>query len=132
MTDRNDLVEFLKAQLAAIDLEERSYRFLGGRFFEMVIRGEAKLPLDRVEEVADLLGCDRRKLFRLAMRQFYDEDAIGLFERMFCGSVSDEEQKWLDAIRSAADGLVPEPNRTAKRLLRALVKPQILAEPPGL
>ncbi|PJI45125.1 MAG: hypothetical protein CTR54_03955 [Rhizobium sp.] len=125
MTDRNDLVEFLKAQLAAIDLEEKSYGFLGGRFLEMVIRGEAKLPLDRVEEVADLLGCDRRKLFRLSMRQFYDEDAISLFERMFW--VSDEEQKWLDAIRSAEDGPVAEPNGTARRLLRALVKPQVPA-----
>lgn len=127
MTDRNDLVEFLKAQLAAIHLEERSSGFVGSRFFEMVIRGEAKLPLDRVEEVADLLGCDGRKLFRLAMRQFYDEDVIGLFERMFCGSVTDEEQKWLDAIRSAEDGPVAEPNGTAKRLVRALVKPRVPA-----
>lgn len=127
MSDRNDLAEFLKAQLATFHLEERTSGFVGSRFFEMVIRGEAKLPLDRVEEVAGLLGCDRRKLFRLAMRQFYEEDSISLIERMFCGSVTDEEQKWLDAIRSAEDGPVAEPNGTAKRLLRALVKPQVPA-----
>jgi hypothetical protein len=41
--------------------------------------------------------------------------------------MTNKEQEWLHEIRSAAGGPVAEPSRTARRLVRALVKPQVSA-----
>ncbi|MGR9202830.1 hypothetical protein ACU8OG_02575 [Rhizobium leguminosarum] len=95
--------------------------FLNSKIFEVILQGDARLPLDRVEEVALALGCDARQLFRLAMRQFYDEESICLFERMLGKPITNEERMWLNVIRSAADGPVAEPSAMARRLVRALV-----------
>lgn len=105
--------------------------FADSKFFELILRGEAKLPLDRVEEVADLLACDKQQLFRMAIHQFYDQKAIALLERMLGEPMTAEEQKWLHVVRSAADGPVPEPSGVAKRLVRALVRPQASVATPG-
>jgi len=124
MTDRNfNLVSLLNDRMSAAPVPPGG--FLASKLFHMILRGDAKLPLDRVEEVASLIGTDARQLFRLAARQFYEEEAICLFERMLGTPISNEEQKWLDEIRSAADGPVAEPSGTARRLVRALVNAQI-------
>ncbi|GAA2864910.1 hypothetical protein GGQ99_001624 [Aminobacter niigataensis] len=126
MTSRaSSLVSFLSGRMSEVPVPPES--FLAGSLFQMILRGDVKLPLDRVEEVALVLGVDARQLFRLAARQFYDEEAICLFERMFGASMTNEEQKWLHEIRSAAEGHVSEPNATARRLVRALAKPQASA-----
>lgn len=96
--------------------------FLNSKIFEVILRGDARLPLDQVEEVALTLGCDARQLFRLAMRQIYDEESICLFERMLGTPITNEEQMWLNVIRLAADGPVGEPSGMPERLVRALAK----------
>lgn len=48
----------------------------------LVIGGKAKLPLDKVAEVAAMLKCDERALFRVALAQFYNSETIALIERM--------------------------------------------------
>jgi hypothetical protein len=117
------LIDFLKQHHAVANAESRQ-AFFDTRFFKMILSGDAKLPLDRVEEIADLLVCDRRQLFRMAMRQFYDEEAISTFERMLGNPLTDGEQQWLDIIRSASSEHVAEPSAMARRLLRALATPQ--------
>lgn len=119
----NAVATFLRERLAEANRVGSESNFLDSKFFEMVLRGDAKLSLDRVEEVASTLNCNARQLFRLAAGQFYDEDAICLFERMLGPPLTDEEQMWLNAIRSANEGPVLAPSGTAKRLARALAKP---------
>lgn len=116
------LADFLKSGSSAAQVQADEVGFCGTPLFAMVLQGGAKLPLDRVEEVADRLRCDKHELFRLAMRQFFDDTAICLFERMLAQPVSDDEQMWLDEIRSAATGPVSAPSGVAKRLVRALSK----------
>lgn len=117
------LVDFLKGRLSETEVPVGEGSILTSPFFQMVLRGDAKLPLDRVEEVATALNCDdRQQLFRLAMRQFYDEEAICLFERMLGTPMTNEEQMWLLELRSGSQKGVPEPNIVAKRLVRALVQ----------
>ncbi|MDK1488645.1 hypothetical protein QN219_01020 [Sinorhizobium sp. 7-81] len=117
------LVDFLKARLSEIEVPVGEGSILSSPLFQTILRGDAKLPLDRVEEVATALGYDdRQQLFRLAMRQFYDEEAICLFERMLGTPMTNEEQMWLHEIRSASEKAVREPNIVAKRLVRALVQ----------
>ncbi|MGO7655515.1 hypothetical protein ACC679_11255 [Rhizobium ruizarguesonis] len=117
-----NLVAFLKGRIAEMSVPTPTGSFLASPLFHMVLRGDAKLPLDRVEEVASALDCDVQRLFRLAARQFYDEAAIFLLERMLGTPMTNEEQKWLHEIRSAADGAVAEPSGMARRLVRALAK----------
>lgn len=123
----NTVANFLKQRLLGIQGAAREDSFANSKFLELILRGDAKLPLDRVEEAALALDCDARRLFRLAMRQFYDEESICLFERMLRTPITNEEQKWLNVIRSAAEGAVSEPSATAKRLVRALAKPRVAA-----
>jgi hypothetical protein len=128
MTDSTTaLIGFLKMHLAELRAPAHEEGVLGDHLFQMILDGYAKLPLDRVEQVAMALGCDARQLFRLAARQFYDEKAVCLFERMLGTPMTNAEQKWLHEIRSAVDGPVAEPNGMAKRLVRALIKPQASA-----
>lgn len=116
--------EYLNKRHRAVAQSDSSGGFLGTRLFQLILSGDAKLPLDRVEETAALLGCDKHELFRVAMRQFYDEQTISTFEKMLGCSISNEEQQWLDVVRSASDGPVVKPSATAWRLVRALAKPQ--------
>ena len=117
------LTDFLMERYRLVTQTDNSASFLGTRLFKMILAGDAKLPLDRVEEVADLLDCDRHHLFRLAMRQFYDKDSVSMFERMLSNPLSENEQQWFDVIRSASGDEVAAPSAIAKRLLRALAKP---------
>lgn len=118
------IYQFLNDQRLAVTQVENTGTFLDTRLFQMIRSGDAKLPLDRVEEVADLLNCDKHELFRMAMRQFYDDKAISTFERMLATPLTSEEQEWLHVIRSASDGPVAKPSVMAKRLVRALAKTQ--------
>ncbi|MBY5917742.1 hypothetical protein HFO77_25450 [Rhizobium leguminosarum] len=123
MTNRtSNLVSLLNDRVSGALVPSGS--FVTGSLFQMILRGDAKLPLDRVEEVASAIGADVRQLFRLAARQFYDEDAIRLFERMLDTPMTNEEQMWLKEIRSAAIGPVSAPSGMAKRLVRALAAPK--------
>lgn len=123
--NKTAMLDFLNEQLSRTEIPAGEVGFLASRLFRMVIAGDAKLPLDNVEEVAAGLGCDPHHLFRLAMQQFYDEEAMRLLDRMFVARLTVEEQKWLHEIRSAAAGPVAEPGLMAKRLLRSLVKRQV-------
>lgn len=120
----SSITEYLNKRHRAVAQSDSSGGFLGTRLFQLILSGDAKLPLDRVEETAALLGCDKHELFRVAMRQFYDEQTISEFEKMLGCSISNEERQWLDVIRSASDGPVVKPNAIARRLVRALAKPQ--------
>ncbi|MGO8134371.1 hypothetical protein ACC730_38310, partial [Rhizobium ruizarguesonis] len=62
------ITEFLKERRLEITPSKSAESFLDSRHFQMILSGGAKLPLDRVEEVADRLGCDKHELFRMAMR----------------------------------------------------------------
>lgn len=118
------LVDFLKARLSETEVQAGEVSILTSPLFHMVLRGDAKLPLDRVEDVAEPLGCDKRELFRLAMLQFYTEDAVRLFEKMLTDHVTEAEKMWLHEIRSAAVGEVREPGSVCRRFIRTLSRTQ--------
>lgn len=88
----------------------------------LVLEGTAKLPLDKVEAVAALIGSDARNLFRLALPQFYSQDAIALMERMLGPqSRGSGEDAWVNFVRRAAPDGVEPPGRFARRLLWTLL-----------
>lgn len=88
----------------------------------LVLGGKAKLPLDKVAEVAVMLKCDERALFRVALAQFYSSDTVALFERMFGPPEwGAGEEAWVRFLRRAAPADVPPPDRFARRLLWTLL-----------
>jgi len=55
----------------------------------MVKNGTAKLPLDRVADLARAMECDVNDLMRLALRQFHEEDVVRCIETALrAGSVT--------------------------------------------
>jgi hypothetical protein len=89
----------------------------------LVLHGNAKLPLDKVADVAALIGCDARGLFRVTLAQFYSSDTIQLLERMLAPPERNSaEEAWLGLIRRAGGKGLEPPNRFARRLVTALVR----------
>lgn len=121
---KSSLTDYLVERYRLVEQTDNSASFLGTRLFKMILSGDAKLPLDRVEEVANLLDCDSRHLFRMAMHQFYDKESVSMFELMLSNPLSQFEQQWLDLIRSASGGDVGAPSAMGRRLIRALAWPQ--------
>lgn len=116
----------LSEHAAAVNLNLDSLNGPSGspeRVLRLVLDSNAKLPLDRVTDVAALVGCDARGLFRLALMQFYSDDTIQLLERMLGQRERNAaEEAWLSLIRHAAgDGLKP-PSQIGRRILIALLR----------
>ena len=125
--DMNDLPirNYLSEHTVAAGLAPERLHGLSGspeHLLRLVLDGNAKLPLDKVANVAALIGCDARGLFRVALAQFYSNDTIQLLEHMLAPPErAPAEEAWLSLIRRAAgEGLEP-PSRFARRLLWALL-----------
>ncbi|PZU19352.1 MAG: hypothetical protein DI589_21670 [Shinella sp.] len=119
---RDHLAELVTAAGLSID-------DLGGssgspeRVVRLVLDGKAKLPLDKVADVAVMLDCDAQALFRVALAQFYSADTVALLERMLRPQAkSAGEEVWVSFVRSVAPDDVLPPDRFARRLLRTLLK----------
>ncbi|MDP9571457.1 UNVERIFIED_ORG: hypothetical protein J2W66_001942 [Agrobacterium larrymoorei] len=93
------------------------------RLLRLVLDGTAKMPLDKVIDVAAMLNCDDRALFRVALAQFYSADTIALLERMLGPQErSAGEETWVRFVRSMAPDHVKPPDRFARNMIRALLK----------
>jgi hypothetical protein len=92
------------------------------RLVRLVLDGTAKMPLDKVPDVAAMLRCDAMALFRLALAQFYSADTIALMERMLGPQErSVGEEAWVSFVRSAAPDDVQPPDSFARNMLRTLL-----------
>lgn len=92
------------------------------RLLRLVLGGTAKMPLDKVADVAAMLKCDDRALFRVALAQFYSADTIALMERMLGPQErSAGEQAWVNFVRSVAPDDVRPPDSFARNMLRTLL-----------
>lgn len=90
---------------------------------QLVLNGKAKLPLDKVEDVAAFIGCDAQGLFRLPLQQFYHDDNIQLLERMFGEPERNPaEEAWLSLIRRATGRRLKPPSQVGRRLVAALLR----------
>jgi hypothetical protein len=128
LDDMNDLPirNYLSEHAAATGLNLKS---LGGplgsprNLLRLVLDGNAKLPLDRVADVAALIGRAARELFRVALAQFYSDESIQLLEQMLAPpEKSAAEEAWIILIRRAAGQGLEPPNRFARRLVTALLR----------
>jgi hypothetical protein len=86
------------------------------------MRGERKVPLDKVAPLAEALGCDSAQLFLLALRSWFSEELFNQVEECF-GAMQDSnaERGWLLAIREIFGGEVPEITVKMRRRLQFLI-----------
>lgn len=92
------------------------------RVVRWFLDGKAKLPLDRVTDAAMFLGCDPRHLFWHALKQFFNDENIALFENMLGSTLSADEEVWLTVIRSVAGSHMKPPSHVARGVIHALFK----------
>lgn len=71
------------------------------------VRGEAKVPLDRVPALAGALECDAAHLFVLALQQFFEPKVFEELRELFMDDLTEDERGWLDLIRAVGDGVAP-------------------------
>lgn len=92
------------------------------RLVHVILDGTAKMPLDKVTDIAAMLNCDDRALFRVALAQFYSADTIALMERMLGPQErSVGEEAWVSFVRSMAPDDVQPPDSFARNMLRSLL-----------
>lgn len=85
------------------------------------MRGERKVPLHLIKTLAEVLQCDRRELFILALRTWFNEDLFSLLEETFgAAQETAAERSWLEVLREIYKGDVPEITTTMRRRIRIL------------
>jgi hypothetical protein len=97
--------------------------FCGFKSSEMIegfIRGEWRVPIDKVPPLAQALGCDKRQLFILVLSSWFDKGIVSELEEAL-GSVSPAESSWLVCLREFYAGQVPKITPNSRRRLRLIV-----------
>lgn len=85
------------------------------------IRGERKVPLDMIKPLAEILDCDRKQLFILALRTWCNEEFFSQLEETFgTAQETEAERGWLAALREIYGGSVPEITAAMHRRIRVL------------
>lgn len=85
------------------------------------IRGERKVPLDMIKPLAEILDCDRKQLFSLALRTWCNEEFFSQLEETFgTAQETEAERGWLAALREIYGGSVPEITAAMHRRIRVL------------
>jgi hypothetical protein len=54
------------------------------------MRGEQRVPLDKVTPLSEALGCDSSQLFVLALKTWFSEDLFNQLEKCF-GDIEESE-----------------------------------------
>ena len=73
----------------------------------MLKLGHVKLALDRVPAMAKALNIDPLDLFKIALTQFYDDQAVRLLTEIIESGVSPVEKKILRIVRDASGDDTP-------------------------
>jgi hypothetical protein len=88
------------------------------------MRGERKVPLDKVAPLAEALGCDSAQLFVLALKSWFSDELFYQLEECFGAMQADDaERSWIRALREIFGGEIPEITVSMHRRLQMLVRP---------
>ncbi len=88
--------------------------------FEGFVRGDLRVPLDKVRPLAQALGCDKRRLLVLVLTSWFGSEFVKTVEEVLAAA-SPAEQGWIDSLREFYGESVPELTPSLRRRLRLLV-----------
>ncbi|MGO7398510.1 hypothetical protein [Rhizobium ruizarguesonis] len=123
-SERNsEVAKFIQAHLAnsPYTVEEITLLlgFRGPDMVEGFLRGDRKVPLNKVQVLAEALGCDRRQLFESVLRSWFDIEFLDAIKEIFAGgSSSSTEQEWIRFLRELYGENIPELTPALRRRLR--------------
>jgi transcriptional regulator with XRE-family HTH domain len=87
-----------------------------------VLSGNAKLPLECAQRLAEALDMGMAEIASPLLRQHFNRPTVDLLHGLCSQEVlTDAERQWLSLLRQAAPGALESPSRFARRLLCALV-----------
>ena len=86
----------------------------------MLKQGSARVPLDRIPQLAAALECDPRFLFRLALEQDGLKSQSAAIDEIFGEIVSRNEVSWIHEIRDASGHNDPALTTRSRSALRAI------------
>ncbi|MGR9385171.1 hypothetical protein [Rhizobium leguminosarum] len=123
-SERNsEVAKFIQAHLenSPYTVEEITLLlgFRGPDMVEGFLRGDRKVPLNKVQVLAEALGCDRRQLFESVLRSWFDIEFLDAIKEIFAGgSSSSTEQEWIRFLRELYGENIPELTPALRRRLR--------------
>jgi hypothetical protein len=123
-SERNsEVAKFIQAHLenSPYTVEEITLLlgFRGPDMVEGFLRGDRKVPLDKVQVLAEALGCDRRQLFESVLRSWFGIEFLDAIKEIFAGgSSSFTEQEWIRFLRELYGENIPELTPALRRRLR--------------
>lgn len=82
--------------------------------------GRAKMPLDKIAPLARVLGVDRSRLFRLALAQYYEGEALANIAECLTGELPEDEERFLRKYRLMKDKAGANSKFTVKEVLAAI------------
>lgn len=85
----------------------------------MFMRGEAKVPLDIVPQLAQILECDAAQLFVLALEQYFQPATFRELNDLFLDGLTENERGWVSLIREVSEGADPAITPARKRRVSA-------------
>lgn len=96
--------------------------FHGPEMLEGILRGELRVPLDKVMPLAKAIGCDGRTLFVLVLKSWFGAELVNTIEEVFANDTgSAVERGWIAFLRDFYGDGIPELTPTLRRRLRLLV-----------
>lgn len=126
MTTNAEESKFTRYIRTKIEASEKSQRELAEHvgynnpnMIAMLKTGNVKLALDRVPAMARALKIDQLDLFKIALTQFYDEDASKALLGIIEAGISPVEREILEIVRASSNG-APELTEERKKKLTEL------------
>lgn len=118
VTDRLDELRGLKTQSEIA----REAGFKNPNIITMIKKGQTKLAIDRVPDLAKALDTDPALLLRVALEQFYSTTTITAMMHIFSGGmVTKNEMDLLNAVREATGNADPKITpKTAEKITEVL------------
>lgn len=119
--------KFIEERLAVCNYSLGEIAYLSGfqsvEMLEAIARGERRVPLDKVLRLADALGCEKRQLFILVLRSWFESEFANTIEDVFTSSsTSSAEQSWLNFLRELYGENIPELTPALRRRLRLFAR----------
>lgn len=94
--------------------------FVAVNMMSMVKSGAAKLPFDRVPDLADALEYDRAYLMLLALEQAVGKTAAAAIVEVFGTPVTTNERQWLEELRDVSGKSDPRLTVRLRAAFRAI------------
>lgn len=122
------LAEHITAKIADVQHFKSQKRiaqevgFDSPNFVSMLKTGEARLPIDRVVDLAKSLECDPAELMHLTLNAAFGREVAGEIVELLGGPLTDRERELLRLARVYSGNDVPPLSRIKRRFLREIMK----------